>query len=236
MNLSVVIPTFNEIKNNFLERILERLTSVDGIEIICADSNSSDGTRELIQKYNCTLVDIDTNLRSIRQNVGIENATYDLILLHHPRSLLSVDGLEYLMSQGEKLKWGGFTHSFDMKHYLLDFTSWYSNEVRVKKRGILYLDHCIFFRKSLVRANPIVPEIEIFEDTALSENLQVLGHPTFLPFPAITSAIRFQHNGIWRQSILNQALKIGYLLKVPQGIMNSFYEKGLSLNSKYLNK
>ena len=42
--------------------------------------------------------------------------------------------------------------------------------------------------------------------------------------------MRYQRNGVWRQALMNQALKIGYGLGLPNRWMNRLYEKGLGLN------
>lgn len=77
----------------------------------------------------------------------------------------------------------------------------------------------------------MIPDVEIFEDTELSKILKTYSHPIRLTDAAQTSAIRFQKNGLYRQAIMNQVLKLGYSLKVPAKTMNRLYEKGLGLNS-----
>lgn len=233
--LSVIIPTKNELSGaNYLPRILERLSKIVGIEIICVDSNSNDGTQKLIDSFpGVRLIKSATNSRAKRLNLGIVNASFDMILLHHPRSLVEVKGVQYLLRNADKLCWGGFQHKFDVKHPLLKFTSWYSNEVRAAKKSILYLDHCVFFRRGLLPEKNPVPVLDIFEDTALSERLAKFCAPIILPYFSTTSAYRFQRNGVYRQSLMNQALKVGYALDIPHGLMNRIYERGLNLNSQY---
>ncbi|MCB0355773.1 MAG: hypothetical protein KDD40_02140, partial [Bdellovibrionales bacterium] len=131
--------------------------------------------------------------------------------------------------------WGAFTHKFDLEHPLLNFTSWYSNHVRGDGQGIYYLDHCLFFNKYLLADNDKqpVPEVAIFEDTEFCKKLLKKSQPQRINFLATTSSVRFQKNGMFYQSMLNQMLKVGYQLKMSDDFMNRLYEKGLSLNSKY---
>ncbi len=77
-----------------------------------------------------------------------------------------------------------------------------------------------------------MPEIPIFEDTELCKILRESGRPTLLKPLSVTSAVRFQKNGVYRQAIMNQVLKFGYSLGVSKEKMDKLYEKGLSLNSK----
>lgn len=171
--------------------------------------------------------------RAERLNIGFHKSRGSIVLFHHPRSFVEPAGIQQLIDlsemQNREEMWGGFTHQFDKAHWLLKFTSWYSNEIRGKGKGILYLDHCIFFSRELWKQN--IPHVEIFEDTLLSYNFLKKSKPVILPFKSQTSAVRFEKNGLWRQSLMNQVLKIGFFLKVPHTTMNLIYEKGLGLNN-----
>jgi len=88
--------------------------------------------------------------------------------------LIKDDAISYLVDQKSRVHknkkiWGGLTHQFDHDHHLLKFISFYSNNVRSKKKGIVYLDHCIFLHKQQLIKLGGVPDIDIFEDTVISE-------------------------------------------------------------------
>ena len=214
---------------------------MDFVEVICVDSFSKDNTVQIIEskkapEFNIRMIQCETNSRAKRLNIGIKEAIGEVVFLHHPRSIIDRNSLNYLAENYNQLSWGGLTHKFDRNHYLLKFTSWYSNQIRGKWRSILYLDHCIFFRRELLENDKSpVPEVDIFEDTYLSLKLKKItkSSAVILPFNSQTSAIRFEKNGIWLQAIMNQILKICYMLNVPHKTMNKIYEKGLSLNSRY---
>lgn len=233
--LSIIIPTHNEIKSGFIQRSFKTLSDLEGVEVIIVDSHSTDGTKQLAMNYGFQVIDTLTNSRATRLNLGINVAKFELILLHHPRSLLDNAGINYLTQNQSNFKWGAFTHKFDVDSFMLRFTSFYSNYIR-GKRGIFYLDHCIFAKKSLLKSIGMVPEVDIFEDTLLSIKLRSKAWPKLLAFNSTTSAIRFNKNGFWNQAIKNQLLKLKYYLKLDHKIMNKDYEKGLELNSQYTEK
>ncbi|MFQ3679807.1 MAG: hypothetical protein SNJ60_04795 [Pseudanabaenaceae cyanobacterium] len=109
---------------------------------------------------------------------------------------------------------------------------WYANEVRFR-RGIVYFDHGVFVRReALVRVEG-VPDLDIFEDTALSDRLRRLGPPAQSPLTVITSARRFRQRGIYRQALLNQALKLCYHLRVDPQVLNRWYERSAAINVRY---
>ncbi len=239
VKLSVVLTTYNEMALGLYPQILERLKAFSEAEVIVVDRQSQDGTPHLAQKMGFLVLSSDSNSRASRLNLGIAQATGSVVLLHHPRSLLAPGALEALTELAEqsfssgRLFWGGFTHQLDWDHPLLRFTSWYSNEIRAKKSKIVYLDHCIFAHRELLgKEPPFLPEVEIFEDTLLSKMLsQKAGPPVILPQLSTTSALRFRKRGVWRQALLNQALKVGFHLNFPNTWMNRIYENRLWLNS-----
>jgi len=234
VNLSIVIPTFNEQKNQYFLNILKLLKKFKDVEIIVSDGGSTDDTRKICEDYNVIFHETKTSSRAKRIKVGINVAKSEYVLIHHPRSLLDESGLMYLLENCNKYFWGGFTHAFDEKHPLLVFTSWYSNNVRAQIKGILYLDHCIFMKKDLFEVIWDIPDVDIFEDTLISYKLlNKVGKPKILPYKSTTSAIRFKTNGVLKQSLLNQILKIKFLLGFDHKKMNEKYEKNTSLNSKY---
>ena len=209
--LSVIIPAAGEIENHFFTETLAMLSKFQNVEVICIEL-------------------VAAKTRAERLNLGFAKAQGHMILFYHPRSYLDPKGIQFLLEKSDEICWGAFTHAFDFSHPLLKFTSWYSNKIRGKLAGIFYLDHCIFFHRSLWKKN--LPEIEIFEDTVLSQNLRNQSKPILLPFLSTTSAIRFTKNGLWKQAIMNQILKIGFHLHIPHSVMNKIYEKGLNLNSE----
>jgi glycosyltransferase involved in cell wall biosynthesis len=235
--ISVIIPTYNEGSNPFYKETLASLSSILDLELIIVDRSSQDQTRNDAIQHNATIIESKQNTRAGRLNQGIAVANGKIIFLHHPRSIIDIKCIDYLKTHYDYISWGGLTHAFDGCHPFYEFTSWYSNIIRGKFKQVLYLDHCIFFRRDLVSQNILrshfIPEVDIFEDTLLSYQLQKIGDITIVPFQSKTSTIRFKKNGIFKQALLNQWLKISFLLGGSVRVMNRFYEKKLSLNSSY---
>ncbi len=231
--ISVVVPTFNEVKSNAnLFSYLENLAKYFPAEVIVVDSQSQDGTWEKIPS-NCRKFSIDGKTRAERLNEGIRKANHPMVLLHHPRSRVDNEGIFELDKIAYEKIWGGFTHCFDHKHPILDFTSWYSNSVRLKYRKIVYLDHCLFFHKDLLSDGYSIDPVDIFEDTLISLELRKSGFPIKIRYKSQTSSARFLKNGILKQCLLNAGMKLGFYLKISPEKMNQIYEKGLSLNTEY---
>ncbi len=240
---SVVLPCFNESRHGYLPQILENLSQQAGDnQLIAVVSPSTDGTLEIIEQFPevKTIKTAATN-RAQRLNAGIAASVGEFVLLHHPATLLPPGeallqaelALTASASGNTETVWGGFAHSFDMDHWLLRFTSWYSTTQRSQRQRILYLDHCIFVRRQVLISIGGVPDMDIFEDTALSVALGQWGSPAIAPGKVITSARRFRDRGIYRQALLNQLLKLMYHTRLDPKKLNRLYESKSQINVGY---
>jgi hypothetical protein len=233
------------VRHGYLERILLNLQHQTGNkEIIFVITPGGDRTEETIhnacaQLEQTSIVKIlltDAKNRAQRLNHGIAASTGEFVLLHHPATLLpEVNALGMIKTVRElQCLWGGFHHSFDLQHWLLDFTSWYSNHIRAKRRGIVYLDHCVFCDRQLLERIGNVPDMDIFEDTELSKRLCEVAMPSLASGCVTTSARRFRQRGVYKQALLNQMLKVGYQLGLDPQSMNKLYESKTAINTNYI--
>lgn len=238
--LSVIISATNEIENSYFWSTLNFLNSRENIEsIVAIDKNKNHQTYERVKKNfdRILCLHLESHSRAARLNHGLKRSQFEKVLYQHPRSFIDEQAYDYLIHSTDELPWAALEHQFDYAHPILQFTSWYSNHIRLKRSRIAYLDHCIFINKKFYELNSLlIPEVDIFEDTILSKQLSSKYPPKILPFKSTTSAIRFQKNGVYKQSALNQILKLGYFAGIDHQKMNHLYEKGLSLNSKYNKK
>lgn len=240
LNISVVLPCLNEVRHGYLPHILDNLALQPGDkQLIVVMSPSQDGTYDVITQHPAAaefkLINTNATNRAQRLTVGIEASQGDIVLLHHPATLLPPDALSQVrtMMADTTVVWGGFRHSFDADHWLLRFTSWYSTTQRPRMSRILYLDHCIFARREALAAIGGVPDMDIFEDTALSNALGKFGPPHLATGTIVTSARRFKERGIYRHAALNQLLKLMYHAGLDPKKMNWLYEGTSQINVSY---
>lgn len=233
--ISIIIPTNNEIRNNYLQKIIDWIISqMWDFEIIFVDNWSDDWTVELVKKY-WKVFTLKKSNRAERLNFWVKKAEWNIILLHHPVSILPKNIFLKIENEIKNwVKWGGFSHSFDSNNFILKFTSFYSNKIRWKIKWILYLDHCIFLEKKSFEKIWGFKNLDIFEDTVFSYDLKkYFWKPKILNEKIITSARRFTKRGILKQAILNQYLKIIFYLWFSDKKMNKIYEKKDGFNVKY---
>lgn len=233
--VSVILPTLNEMKSGFLQDICTRLSGVKDIEVVVVDGGSTDGTLEFCRECGFKTQVLENSNRAERINAGSRAAKGDMLILNHPRSVLDTEGIRYVQKHERTLHWGGFMHAFDSSHPVLQWTSWYSNRVRAEGKGIYYLDHCMYVRKSLLEQAGYVPEVDIFEDTELSLRLLKTGKPELLSYRSLTSSVRYRTRGFMVQALLNMLVKLIYYFNLPHSWINRLYEHGLFLNKKQAN-
>jgi hypothetical protein len=229
-HLSVIIPTHQEKSDSWLKQMAVHYPRGNGrIQYLVVDHDTPSILFNSLDRDDFEVVTTHACTRAAKLQLGIERSQGEWVLCHHPRSVIELGGLESLLATTEgRPHWGGFTHSFDKRHWGLAWTSFYSNQVRPRLSSILYLDHCIYFHKSLL--DRPIPDIPIFEDTELCKILRRHSRPQRLKHQAVTSCIRFEKNGFWRQAALNQILKIRYYMGSSFQDMNDLYEDKLHLN------
>lgn len=232
LKLSIIIPVYQALDQKVERKLLElKKSSVSrnwkSLQILLS-GEINDFSKEF--DYH----EVKTTSRGIRLNEGAKKANGDVFLFWHPRSILDESSLNELslVLQKDLDVWGAFTHSFDKQDKVLQWTSFYSNFIRGKGRGIYYLDHCLFCSKSLFERSHGFGRADIFEDTVFCQNYNKIKPPLLLHSISTTSSIRFKKNGILRQIILNQMMKTGFYLGLSDKTLNSIYEKGLNLNNK----
>lgn len=238
--LSIILPTLNEANNAYLKESMPNLLSYcaahnPDVELIVVDSNSTDNWLAAYDQSQFACYRTEAVARGARLNVGVAQARGSMILLHHPRSILSLTALDDLRRQMREKQspcWGGFRLQHDSRHHLLRFIAWYSNAVRLKIKQIVYLDHCLFMDRRLAEAVFPIPEVEIFEDTLLSFALRKHARAYLHPGISRTSPIRFNRRGPYAQFFLNQWLKYLFAIGVSDKRINAIYEGASPLNVK----
>jgi GT2 family glycosyltransferase len=231
--ISIIFSSYNESQNELFKKSIifySELKKSIPIEIICVDGSSNDGTLDFLKQYPVTIISSESKNRAERYNEGSITAQGDLLIIQHPRSFLDAYAINEVINHDFQFSWGAFTHQFNHSHPLLKFTSWYSNYIRGDLFNIYYLDHCYVIKKELFEKVNGFPDIAIFEDTELCKRLKQFSKPIRFHSISTTSAIRFLKNGVLKQAILNQWMKLNYFIFFRPEKMNEIYEKDINLN------
>ena len=228
--ISIIVPTRNSMQHSKLKDILDTYVGIPQVQTLVADGGSTDGTLELVKRSGITPVECPKVGTAEQINYASSQASGDIVLLHHARSLLPKEAIEWLMAKDRSVLWGGFRIGFGGRIKMMALNRFLGNYLFTPLTNIYQLDQCPFVRRDLFEELNGVPELELFEDWALCERLLLHGRPVTSPYTATTLPVRYEINGYTRQMLLSTGVKIGYRLGIEPPTLARWYERGLSLN------
>lgn len=168
MNISIIIPTYNEEKT--IERLMETLEPLKGnCEILFVDGGSTDGTLRIIgDKYP---VLYSEKGRAKQMNYGAEKSTGDVLFFLHCDSEVPDTALKEIEAVMKKHRAGCFGIAFHSWHFFM-FTCRVISNHRVKDRKVMFGDQGIFVERGLFFEAGMFPNMPILEDYQFSLTLK----------------------------------------------------------------
>lgn len=224
--LSIIIPTLNEAAG--IAVCLQSLQTLRrrGCEIILVDGGSEDETAALAQPYVDLLLHAPRG-RAAQMNSGARAASGKILLFLHADSLLPEHAdeliLEGIASSGKN--WGRFDIAIAGTHPLLRLVERLMN-LRSRLTGVTTGDQGLFVTGELFHSACGFPEIALMEDIALGKKLGKHSFPLCLKQKIITSARRWESQGVLRTIFLMWRLRLAYLLGAdPEQLALAYYER-----------
>ena len=223
MFISVIIPVLHETKiNHFLSDLLEK-KGKENLEIIVVDGDPMGSTLNLISDKTVKKI-TSAKGRAIQQNKGAAKASGDILLFLHADTLLPHD-FPHLLRQ--VIYFGNSGGAFDLciesSHPFLKLVSWVAS-IRSRVTRIPYGDQAIFLTRDLFLQINGFPEIPLMEDIALMQKIKKarVGFQ-ILPQKVLTSARKWQKDGMIYTSLRNPFLAMLYYLGVSPRTLVKFY-------------
>ena len=221
MRISVIIPILNEAKN--IVATLQALLPLGPSELLIVDGGSSDGTRAICRQFNVEVLTSPRG-RAAQMNCGARRATGDVLLFLHADTRLpptAFDDIRDALSD-PRFVGGRFDIQLDGDHWMLRVIgAMISLRSRLSKVGTG--DQGIFVRREVFQRMGGFPEIPLMEDIALCRALKRLGEVACLRSQVITSARRWESDGVWRTIFRMWMLKSLYLMGVSPVRLKKFY-------------
>jgi len=220
-DISVIIPTLNEASS--LDRLLAGLRGNPGLEIIVADGGSEDGTVAVAIRHG-VVPTASTPGRGRQLNHGLRRSSGEYLLFLHCDTFLPADFAAHVRAKLSRpgTAAGAFRLAIDARGAQYRLVEWGAN-FRSGRLGLPYGDQAIFARREVVQSVGGVPEEAIMEDIALVLRLRRTGRIRLAPAAVLTSARRWERLGVFRTTLLNQAMLAGYLLNIDRDKLHRFY-------------
>jgi rSAM/selenodomain-associated transferase 2 len=197
--LSIIIPILNEVDaiNRLLLYIENSISRSIIFEIIVVDGGSSDGSQNEVLKHANTILISSEKGRAKQLNAGAKIATGTILYFLHCDSFPPTFFDMLVVKQVEKGNLAGcFRMKFDYYHPVLAVLQWFTRVNHISCRGgdqSLFVTEILFDKIGGYDENYI-----IYEDNEICKRLYKEKQFTVIPNHLITSARRYQKNGVWR--------------------------------------
>ena len=219
--ISVIIPTYNEADN--IQLTIERLNlyKSSDIEIIVVDGGSEDETMAIAAQCGAKVLASNPG-RASQMNTGATIAHGTILLFLHADTGVP-KGFDRWIQEGLDHAIAG---AFDLKiageNWPLRAIEW-GVGIRSRFCQLPYGDQGIFLRADTFHEMGGFPELPIMEDFVLMRTLRKKGRIAIVPAAVLTSARRWQTQGIWQTTLMNQVMIVGFYLGVKPDRLRAWY-------------
>ncbi len=223
MELGIVIPTLNEART--LPHLLHDLGKLPlPARIVVADGGSDDDTIEVAREMGARVVRAPRG-RARQMNVGAASLSTPWILFLHADSRVPTRTRQALW---EWLKAPSpedaayFAFRLDTRGVWWSLIEW-GQRIRERVTGLAYGDQGILLSRRRWQSVGGIPDIPLMEDVEFVRRLRKSGGLRRIDAPVITSARRYEEEGLIRAWVRNAALITLFGMGVPTRALARFY-------------
>jgi len=225
VTVSIIIPVLNE-EARIAEAIdhIRSLTDGKAAEIIVVDGDPAGGTLRAIPDGACRKL-LSEPGRGRQLNRGAGASSGETLLFLHADTKLPPDALVRIREtlRDPTVAGGAFDLAIDSPRRAFRLIERVAS-LRTRLTRIPYGDQAIFLRSSWFRSLGGYREIPIMEDVELMRRLKRSGgRITILPERVVTSARRWEQEGILTTTLRNWTLVTLFLLGVDAGRLARWY-------------
>jgi len=221
MNVSVIVPVLNE--EITVEATLQALVALAPYEIIIVDGGSRDRTREICRRFAVEVLSSERG-RARQMNFGARRASGDVLLFLHADTRLpesALDDIDAALSDPRYLG-GRFDVELPGAHWMFKMIAALIN-YRSRATKIGTGDQALFVRRDIFDLIGGYPDIPLMEDIVFCRALKGMGNIACLRSRVVTSARRWERDGVWRTILRMWMVKLGYFAGVSPSRLKQFY-------------
>jgi rSAM/selenodomain-associated transferase 2 len=226
--LSIVVPALDEAQN--LERLLPELQALaPRVEVVVADGGSRDGTTSVVSRFPSVRLVTSDRGRARQMNAGAAASSGAVLLFLHADTRPPA-GFEAAIARAledPSVAAGRFDVRFDRETSAFKVIAGLMN-LRSRLTSIFTGDQAIFVRRSVFERLGGYADMPLMEDVELSHRLKRCGRLACLRRPVITSARKWERDGVARTIALMWLLRFLYVCGVSPGRLHRWYYPELS--------
>ena len=217
--ISIIIPTLNEEKD--LQATLAGLNQPE-LDLIVVDGGSSDQTVQIAGDCGAKVF-VTSPGRAGQMNYGARQAKGDILLFLHGDTILPHGFRESILDTCRSASCAGaFELAINSSGLGLRLIEKAAN-LRSRWLNMPYGDQALFMSAKLFRQVGGFPELPIMEDYVLIKKLRKKINLHILPLAVSTSGRRWNKLGVFRTTLINQFIIIGYLFGISPVLLAKFY-------------
>jgi len=221
--ISVIVPLYNE--GDRVNHLVTHLGQVPGLaEVVLVDASDEPASLAVMAKLAGKLegqagVDPPVRLvknsvsgRAAQMNAGAGVCSSAILLFLHCDTRLPFTAAENIMlciNTGSV--WGRFKVQLDAKGLVFRVIETMIN-LRSRFRHIATGDQAMFVQKEVFVQQHGFADIDLMEDVEISQRLKQIAPPALIDEPVLTSARRWQRDGVLRTVLLMWKLRLLYWL------------------------
>ena len=222
---SIIIPVLHESKliNTQLEAV-KHLTTDEPFEIIVVDGSPTIDTLKVITDKTIITSSCQQG-RGRQMNFGAAHASGDILVFLHADTTLPTHALLLMQKtlQNERLVGGAFTLQIQSSRLSLRTAAALST-LRSQITRVPYGDQVIFLRKSCFDTIGGYRNIPLMEDVELMRRIRKKKENIIvLPTPVVTSARRWDQEGIYYTTLRDTIIIFLYWCGIPAEKLAKFY-------------
>ncbi|HEY2933332.1 MAG TPA: TIGR04283 family arsenosugar biosynthesis glycosyltransferase [Acidobacteriota bacterium] len=206
-SISVIIICRNEEAQ--LRELLPELLLFPELELIVADGESSDQTRQLVESFGCRYIRTPCG-RGRQLNAGAQVARGETLLFLHADCRLARGWKAELESALKNPEVVGGAFSLKLcggRPWLDRYLSW-TGTLNARNSQVFLGDHSIFVRRGVFEQIGGFPELKLMEDYHFSRELRKAGKLVQLRSASIASSRRFVRNGYLKTVVQMRLLRL----------------------------
>jgi len=221
-DISIIIPALNEEEN--IPFLAKNLSGGD-FEVILVDGGSTDATAELARHHSFTVVTSQPG-RGHQQNMGARQAHGKILLFLHADTRLPENFATSVLQTIASGKWvaGAFSLAIEEPTLAMRVITTFAN-LRSYLFQLPYGDQAIFISRDTFLKLKMFPELPIMEDYVFIKRAKKHGRITVLKDTVITSARRWRRLGVFKTTIINQLVILGFFLKISPEKLALLYRR-----------
>jgi rSAM/selenodomain-associated transferase 2 len=221
MKVSIIMPVLNE--ESTVAATLAALSPLAPDEVIVVDGGSTDHTRDIVGHTSAMLLTAPRG-RAQQMNYGARAAQGEVLLFLHADTRLPASALaDIRAATADPSCVGG---RFDVR---LDRDEWpfrlIGTLINLRSRLTKGAtgDQGIFVRRAVFEVLGGFPHLPLMEDIAFSRLLKRQGRVACLRSQVITSARRWERDGVWRTILKMWVFRLLFLAGVSPARLQRFY-------------